>query len=152
MRNIREKLIQIYSETNKFGDLIGIDLIKFESDEIRYRLVIQDKHLATPTTAHGGVLSAYMDGVLGLAALHVSSEHGNLVSTVEFKINYLQPARKGDVLIGVGKVISAGKRIIIVQGEIINEEKGETIAIATGTFNAYPHQKSGMKAFDFESK
>lgn len=150
MDNFRDQLIKIYSQTNKFGHLIGIDLVKFEEDEIRYKLIISEKHLATPTTAHGGVLSAYMDGILGLAALYVSSEHGNLVSTVEFKINYLQPARKGDVLIGIGKIISAGKRIIIAQGEIINEASGEKVAIATGTFNAYPYQKSGMTMTDLD--
>lgn len=150
MQNLREQLIEIYSKTNQFGHLIGIDLVKFEADEIRYKLIISDKHLATPTTAHGGVLSAYMDGILGLAALYCSSEFGNLVSTVEFKINYLEPARKGDILIGIGKVISAGKRIIVAQGEIINEQSGATVAIATGTFNAYPYQKSGMSMTDLD--
>ena len=150
MENIREQLIKIYTQTNQFGKLIGIELKKFESDEIIYEMTISDKHLATPTTAHGGVLSAYMDGILGLAALYVSSENGNLVSTVEFKINYLKPARKGDVLIGVGKVISNGKRIIIAQGEIINKASGEKVAIATGTFNAYPYQKSGMTMTDLD--
>jgi uncharacterized protein (TIGR00369 family) len=150
MENIRKQLIKIYTETNQFGKLIGIDLKKFEAEEIVYEMEISDKHLATPTTAHGGVLSAYMDGILGLAALYVSSEKGNLVSTVEFKINYLKPARKGDVLKGIGKVISKGKRIIITQGEIVNKETGEKIAIATGTFNAYPYQKSGMTLTDFD--
>ncbi|MBD3635785.1 MAG: PaaI family thioesterase [Crocinitomicaceae bacterium] len=149
MENFREQLIQVYKMTNQFGKLIGTELTKFEKDGIEYRLVIDDKHLATPTTAHGGVISGYMDGILGVAALYVSSEYGNLVSTVEFKINYLQPVKKGDVLIGRGKVISKGKRIIISQGEIINEETGEKVAIATGTFNAYPHEKSGMTKNDF---
>lgn len=150
MKNIREQLIKIYSQTNQFGDLLGTELLKFEADGIQYRLEISDKHLATPTTAHGGVISAYMDGILGVAALYVSSEIGCLVSTVEFKINYLKPVRKGDVLIGNGNVISAGKRIIIAQGEIINEASGEKIAIATGTFNAYPYEKSGMLKEDFD--
>lgn len=148
--NIREQLIKIYTQTNQFGKLIGIELKKFEADEIIYELHISDKHLATPTTAHGGVLSAFMDGILGLAALYVSSENGNLVSTVEFKINYLKPARKGDVLIGIGKIISNGKRIIIAQGEIIDQATGDKVAIATGTFNAYPYQKSGMTMTDLD--
>jgi uncharacterized protein (TIGR00369 family) len=149
MQNIREQLIKVYSMTNQFGKLLGTELLRFEEDGITYKLEITNKHLATPTTAHGGVISAYMDGILGVAALHASSENGCLVSTVEFKINYLIPARKGDVLIGNGKVISKGKRIIVAQGEIINDKTGEQVAIATGTFNAYPYEKSGMTSADF---
>lgn len=151
MENFREQLIKYYSQSNKFGKYLGAELTKFEDEGIEYRLPITDVHLATPTTAHGGVISGFMDGVLGVAALYVSSEFGNLVSTVEFKINYLMPVRKGDVLIGVGEVVSKGKRIIIVQGEIHVEATGEKVAIATGTFNAYPYQKSGMKISDFDS-
>ena len=90
-----------------------MDLQKFEAEGIRYRLQVTKDHLATPTTSHGGLIAGYMDGVLGLAALYVSSENGNLVSTVEFKINFISPARLGDILIGEGQVVSKGKRIIV---------------------------------------
>lgn len=144
MKDFREQLIKRYQETNQFGKYKGMELLKFEADGIRYRLEIKEHHLATPTTAHGGVVAGYMDGVLGLAALYVSSEKANLVSTVEFKINFLTPVRLGDILIGDGKVISAGNRIIVAQGEIFNEKTGDKVAVAMGTFNAYPYQKSGM--------
>jgi uncharacterized protein (TIGR00369 family) len=147
MDNFREILIEIYQKTNQFGKYAGMELTKFEADGIAYRLEVKPEHLATPTTAHGGVIAGYMDGVLGLAALYVSSERAELVSTVEFKINFLKPVKLGDILIGKGTIISAGKRIIITQGRIYNEASGEDVAIATGTFNSYPYQKSGM-SFD----
>jgi uncharacterized protein (TIGR00369 family) len=100
--------------------------------------------LATPTTAHGGIIAGYMDAVLGLAALYVSSENACLVSTVEFKINFISPVRVGDVLIGEGRVISKGKRIIVAEGKIYQAGSGDLVATATGTFNAYPYEKSGM--------
>lgn len=148
MENFREILLKVYSQTNNFGNENGMILEKFEEDGIVYRMKIRPDHLATPTTAHGGVIAALMDGVIGVAALYFSAADGNLVSTVEFKINYLTPARLGDVLIGKGWVISKGKRIIVAQGEIFNETTGENVAVASGTFNAYPYQKSGM---DFEN-
>lgn len=144
MLNFRELLIKIYQQTNEFGKLHGMDLKKFEADEIIYHLEVKKEHLATPTTAHGGLLAGYMDGVLGLAALYSSSENACLVSTVEFKINYLKPVHLGDILIGRGTVISAGKRIIICNGEIKKQHNNEVVAIGTGTFNAYPYEKSGM--------
>jgi uncharacterized protein (TIGR00369 family) len=144
MENFRELLIKMYQETNQFGKFLNMELTKFEADGIEYRLPVKSEHLATPTTAHGGLVAGYMDGVLGLAALYVSSENSNLVSTVEFKINYISPVRAGDVLIGQGKTISAGKRIIVTEGKIFIEGSNKLVAIATGTFNAYPYQKAGM--------
>lgn len=150
MDNFRELLINIYQQTNEFGKLHGLALKKFEADEIVYELLVKKEHLATPTTAHGGLVAGYMDGVLGLAALYASSENACLVSTVEFKINYLKPVLLGDVLIGKGKIISNGKRIIVCSGEIFNQ-RNESVAIGTGTFNAYPYEKSGMSADFFKS-
>ena len=144
MENFREILINIYQQTNQFGKYTGMELTRFEADGISYRLEVKPEHLATPTTAHGGLIAGFMDGILGLAALYVSSENANLVSTVEFKINFLSPVRLGDVLIGEGKVVSKGKRIIVTEGKIYKEANKEAVAIATGTFNAYPYQKSGM--------
>ena len=144
MENFREILIEIYQKTNQFGKYAGMELIKFEADGIAYRLEVKPEHLATPTTAHGGMIAGFMDGVLGLAALYASSERAELVSTVEFKINFLTPVRLGDVLIGEGEIVSAGNRIIVTEGKIYNEKNKEAVAIATGTFNAYPYQKSGM--------
>lgn len=143
MKNFEEQLMKTYQETNQFGKLNGMELISYEHGKIEYKMEIKQIHLATPKTAHGGVLAAYMDGIMGVAALTASAKNLSLVSTVEFKINYLKPAFLGDVLIGKGTIISEGKRIIIAQGEITNQ-KGELISIATGTFNAYPYEKSGM--------
>lgn len=144
MENFREKLIEIYQKTNQFGAYNGMELTKFEADGIAYSLKIKPMHLATPTTAHGGIIAGYMDAVLGLAALYVSSENACLVSTVEFKINFISPVRVGDVLIGEGHVISKGKRIIVAEGKIYQAGSGDLVATATGTFNAYPYEKSGM--------
>jgi uncharacterized protein (TIGR00369 family) len=144
MENFTDVLMAKYAETNQFGNVNGMELVSYENGHIEYKMVITKAHLATPTTAHGGIIAGYMDGIIGVAALTESSKELNLVSTVEFKINYLKPAFLGDVLLGSGRVISAGKRIIIAKGEIKNEKTGAIIAIATGTFNAYPYQKSGM--------
>ena len=143
MENFESQLLSLYSQTNQFGKLNGMELLSHSDGEIEYVMTIKQIHLATPTAAHGGVLAAYMDGVMGVAALTSSAKNKCLVSTVEFKINYLKPVLLGDVLTGKGSVISAGKRIIIAKGEIFNQ-KDELVSIATGTFNAYPYQKSGM--------
>jgi uncharacterized protein (TIGR00369 family) len=139
-----EHLIQLYNQLNKFGTDHGMELSIIEPGHIAYKMKILEKHLATPLAAHGGIISALMDGVLGVAALSATAPEGCLVSTVEFKINFLQPAYLHDELLGTGKIIQRGKRLIITEGIITCPARNSCIAKAIGTFNAYPAEKAGV--------
>jgi uncharacterized protein (TIGR00369 family) len=135
-----EKILELYNEMNNFGRMMKMHFEVIRPGEIIYHLEITAEHLATREVAHGGALAGYMDAILGVAALSGIGDEGKLVSTVEFKITYLSPARKGDQLKGIGKVIKKGKRMVFAEGEIINQNN-EVIAKGTGTFIAYPVEK-----------
>ena len=134
-------VLSIYRKINNFGRLLDMDFEEISEGNIIYHLKVTEDLLATPTTIHGGALSAFMDAIIGVASLSIFAKENKLVSTVEFKINYLMPALLNDQLKGVGKVIKKGKRIVITSGEIYNQNN-ELIAIATGTLNAYPIEKA----------
>lgn len=135
-----EKILELYNEMNNFGRMMKMHFEVIRPGEIIYHLEITTEHLATREVAHGGALAGYMDAILGVAALSAVGDEGKLVSTLEFKITYLSPARKGDLLKGIGKVIKKGKRMVFAEGEIINQNN-EVIAKGTGTFIAYPLEK-----------
>ena len=141
-----EKLVEIYSQVNQFGNENGMKLTIAKPGEIIYEMEVLPKHLATPQTIHGGMIAAMMDGVLGVAGLSTVATEGKLVSTVEFKISYFNPALVGDILTGKGIVDKKGKRIIYASGEIYNQ-KNEIIAKAMGTLNAYPIEKSDVAKY-----
>jgi uncharacterized protein (TIGR00369 family) len=137
-------LTEQYIAQNNFGKTLGMDFKVIEPGLVHYFITIKPEHLATPKAAHGGVISALMDGLLGVTALTVSQKDNNIVSTVEFKINFLSAAFVGDTLQGIGKVEQKGKRLIICSGDIICPERNNTvIAKAIGTFNTYPAEKAG---------
>jgi uncharacterized protein (TIGR00369 family) len=137
-------LIEKYIEQNNFGKTLGMDFRIIEPGLVHYFITIKSNHLATPKAAHGGVISALMDGLLGVTALSVSAPENKIISTVEFKINFLGPALLDDKLIGIGKVEQKGNRLIIVSGDIICPERNNVvIAKAMGTFNSYPAEKAG---------
>ena len=80
---------------------------------------------------HGGMVAAMMDDVMALAAgLHV--EWGQIVPTLEMKVSYLSPARKGR-LTARGQVIKRGKSTIFVEGALWNED-GSLAATGTSTY------------------
>ena len=61
------------------------------------------------------------------------------------KLNFLHPAFLNDDLIGVGKVLKEGKRIIVVEGKIYNQDN-VLLAVSIATMNAYPFEKSDMNS------
>jgi uncharacterized protein (TIGR00369 family) len=132
-----KEILKLYNEMNHFGRKLNMHFEVVRPGEVTYYLEITEDLLATKVAAHGGALSAFMDAVLGVAALSASGEEGKLVSTIEFKITYLHPAFLGDKLKGIGKVIKQGKRMIFSEGEVFNQ-KNELIVKGTGTFIAYP--------------
>lgn len=137
-------ILDLYHEINAFGKDQGLKFEWIADGEIAYELVVEERHLATPTVAHGGVMAAFMDCILGVSALSVSSKNGKLVSTLELKISYLEPVVLGDTIRGVGKVIREGNRILFSEGEIRRKSDGVIVARGSGTFNAYPIEKSGV--------
>jgi len=139
-------IIEQYIQHNNFGKTLRMDFKIVEPGLVHYFITINKDHLATPLVAHGGVISALMDGLLGVAALSISAQENKVVSTVEFKINFLAPALLDDELMGIGKVEQQGKRLIISSGDIICPKRNNVvIAKAIGTFNAYPAEKAGFK-------
>jgi len=135
-----ETIMELYHKTNNFGRLLNMTPEIHEAGIAVYTMEIEEKHLATPKAAHGGVLAALIDGSLGVAALSKTMERNNVVSTVEMKVNFLKPAILGDQLTATGKVISSGKRLLFVECEVLNQ-RNELVAKANGTFNAYPSEK-----------
>ena len=80
---------------------------------------------------------------MGVCALSNVLSINKVVSTIELKISFLSPARLGDQLVGKGKIVKDGRRIMFVEGEIRNQDD-KLIAIGSGTFNSYPAEKAGF--------
>ncbi len=138
-------ILEKYDAVNTFGELIGLKLELIEPGHVQYKMTITEDHLSNPFAAHGGAVSAMMDGILGVAALSDAVEQKKLVSTVEFKINYFAPVEKGDELIGRGKVVFKGNRLYYSEGKIYCSNKENLLVCSgSGTFNSYPADKNEL--------
>ena len=137
-------ILEIYNKINHFGNHENMVYEIITPGHVKYQMPIQPHHASGPGVAHGGIIAGFMDAILGVAALSLSVEKGNLVSTVEFKINYLAPVPIGAQIYGEGNVESEGNKIIVTSG-VITDENGKVLAKAMGTFNAYPLEKIANK-------
>ena len=128
--------VEKYIEANAFGRFLGMDFTILSPGHIEYRLKMKKEFLATEIHAHGGLIAAFTDAVLGVAALSAVCDENKRVATVEFKLNFLIPVLAEDELKGTGKVIQKGKRLVITECEIYNQ-KNELVSKAMGTFTSY---------------
>jgi uncharacterized protein (TIGR00369 family) len=136
-------LIQAYNASNAFGQLLGMTFNILSPGNIVYSLRVTAEHLATPLAAHGGCIGALVDATLGVTALSVVCENNQVVSTIEYKVNFLAPALCNDELDARGKIIQQGRRILVVQCEVLAKNRNVMVAQAMGTFNAYDAAKAG---------
>ncbi len=71
---------------------------------------------------HGGVIGMIADSAAGYAAMTVAPA-GASVLTVEYKMNLLAPA-DGEQLIARGRVVRAGRTLIVTQAEVFAVKDG----------------------------
>ncbi len=97
-------------------------------------LVVGD-HLLNPFgAAHGAVLAALVDHVLGSAVFPLVPR-GTWPATLEFKLNYLAPTRPG-VLRATSQVVSLTKKTAVVTVDCEND--GRPVGTALGTLALTP--------------
>lgn len=130
----------VFRKICRFDETLAIDFTVPKPGTSHYKFTVDERHLASPTQCHGGVLAAVMDATMGVAVLTEAVQSGNLCSTVEFKINYLNRAVLGDQLDAYGEVEFIGNRLIVANAVIKCGEK--LIAKAMGTFSLYPADKT----------
>jgi uncharacterized protein (TIGR00369 family) len=80
---------------------------------------------------HAGVLATIADTACGYAALTLMPNEAAVLTT-EFKINLLSPA-KGDRFIAIGRVVRAGRKLMVCLGEVFAEAENERKQVALMT-------------------
>ncbi|HRN48765.1 MAG TPA: PaaI family thioesterase [Niabella sp.] len=83
---------------------------------------------------HAGVATTLVDSACGYAALTTTSENTEVL-TVEFKVNFLKPA-KTEKLIVIGKVLQSGRTLTICEGYVYDSKEEKLIAKMTATLIA----------------
>jgi uncharacterized protein (TIGR00369 family) len=95
---------------------LGVRLLAVAPGTVTLVLPYSDRVTQQQGGFHGGAMGALADIAGGYAALTVAPD-GMEVTTVEYKINFLA-AFQGGELQATGRVVRAGKRIIVTVAEV----------------------------------
>jgi uncharacterized protein (TIGR00369 family) len=85
---------------------------------------------------HAGAIAAVLDSACGYAALSVMPDDTGVL-TVEFKINLMAPA-KGRTFLARGRVLRAGRTLLVTQGECFADGSDRPLALITATIMSLP--------------
>ena len=113
-----------------FSELIGCRLQRLDAGVAEVALSLAPHLRNRGGKLHGGAIFSLVDITMGLAC---SSAHGfdQQSATIECKINYIRAVEDGDVLC-TSRVIHAGRRTLVVEAEVYQDER--LVAKAQGTF------------------
>jgi uncharacterized protein (TIGR00369 family) len=120
-----------------FNKFLGIRAGRIERDFVELILPFRPEFLGNSHKGalHGGVLSTLAD-TAGGAAVFAAADLGDVVSTIDLRIDYLRPATALEI-IAEARVVRMGGRVGVARIQILQGE-GESrslVAEATGVYN-----------------
>lgn len=132
MVEVTAAFAQSILDRQPFSKKLGTKLSAFTQGHAELVLPITDDLRQQHGFVHGGVISYLADNALTFAG---GSVLGDSV-TVEFKVNYLRPAKGNGRLRAIADVVGSGKTQAVVRCEVyVEPEEGERVlcAAAQGT-------------------
>jgi uncharacterized protein (TIGR00369 family) len=99
-----------------FMSTIGARLVKVAAGAVEIDMPVRDDLTQQHGYVAAAVVTALVDTACGYAAMSLMPA-GTDVVTVEYKVNFLAPAR-GERLLARGHVVKAGRRLTVCAGEV----------------------------------
>lgn len=133
----RDQVLAAVDDAAFIQDL-GLILGEFGPGWCESRLPIERRHLQQDGYVHAGVQATVADHTAGAAGFSLIAA-GELVLTVEFKVNLLRPAL-GERLRCRSQVLRPGRRLLIAESEVYtgDEQQEKLTAKATVTLAVVP--------------
>jgi acyl-CoA thioesterase len=98
----------------------------------RVALRAEERHLNAHGTVHGGAIATLVDVSMG-EAVGTTTAGGERPVTIEIKVNYLEPGAVG-ALVCSAEIRKRGSRFTVIGAEVVQQDGGEVLAEAIGTF------------------
>ena len=122
-----------------FMRFLGLEIMRAEKGLIEIRLPYREEFLRHDGSdwLHGGVVSALAD-IAGDYAVITETASG--VPTIDMRVDYLRPARRGD-LTALGKTVRVGRTVSVADIEI-RDSAGTLVAVGRACY-ASPRPPKG---------
>ena len=106
----------------------GFEAIHYERGRLEARLRVLNRHRQQDNYVHAGVIATMADHTAGYAAYSLVSDDYRIL-TIEFKINFLEPAY-GHGLVCRSSILKQGGKILVGESEVFDQRAGQEILVA----------------------
>ena len=112
---------------DRFARHLGIEVLEYSEGKARARMKIQDHHLNSAGTLHGGAIFSLADAVFSVA----SNSHGTLAVAINVGMSYFKALKSG-TLLAEAEEVSLNPKLATYLIKV-TEEKGDVVALFQGT-------------------
>ena len=143
VENIEAELRRTFEQIIPFNRVLGLKIDSLDFKAPRLRFDMRPELVGNPVRQilHGGVISATLDVVGGLAialasisrkAEEIPPRHFPDIGTIDLRIDYLRPGR-GHHFLAMGRVVRLGCRVAVAHMELV-DDTGEQVATGSGAY------------------
>ena len=141
--SIETEIGRTFEQMIPFNRVLGLKIDSLDSKTPRLRFDMRPELVGNPVRQilHGGVISATLDVVGGLAialaslakkAEETPARQFPNIGTIDLRIDYLRPGR-GKFFIASGRVVRLGGRVAVAHMELVNDT-GDQIATGSAAY------------------
>ena len=110
----------------------GLHVRGFRTDQgVLSPVIISRRYEGPQGAAHGGIVAAYLDEILGAAAFRATDK---IAITGELTVRYLAPAPLETPLLGRGRLVTDHGHYVDVEGTLERLSDGRVVARGRGRF------------------
>jgi len=137
-------LKKIFEEMIVFNQVLGLKITSIKPDRVAARIAMRHELVGSPNRLHGGVISASLDAMGGLAVMAaIGARHmdeapaqrlhrfGKL-GTIDLRIDYLRPGI-GEHFELHAEVLRLGSRVATTRMEFLGED-GKLLSTGAGAY------------------
>lgn len=117
--------------------LMGVQFLSFDrgSETVTMRFTAPDCFVSPRGSVQGGLVAGFLDEAMGWAHM-LATDGAQAPLNLDISLTLLRPVPPGPLL-GKGRVVRRGKRVIFLEGELF-DEAGQILARSTSTAIATP--------------
>ena len=134
---------------------LGFELTGIEQGRAFAKVAWREDLVGDPDSGviHGGVLTALLDNLCGVAA-NTALKEPKSMATLDLRIDYMRPAEKGRDILAEAECYHTTRNVAFTRAWAFHESREKVIATAAGAFalNDISRWASGNEAVEYARK